>query len=225
MKMKWRLLILTLLISVNSLRAESELPDIELHLENLPMADSQKNIITKSPKKAIKKDLPAQEAIAAMPISKSNVFEAILAKNPHQLAQTPIVKMTPLAKNKIVTPAAATHVREQQDGVNASLLTLSYEKTEVSISDVNKFKLDQLVVQLALDERKSIQIVGYAYDQNEQELNLSDSQALQRVMAIRKYLLAQGISASKINSSNKSLSNNADKVDIVVIEGVLGAVK
>ncbi len=224
MKMKWRLLILILLISVSSLRAESELPDIELHLENLPMADAQKNIVKKSPKKAIKKDLPAQEAIAATPISKSNAFEAILANNPHQLAQTPIVKMTPLAKKKIVAPAA-THVGEQQDGVNASLLTLSYEKTEVSISDVNKFKLDQLVVQLALDERKSIQIVGYAYDQNEPELNLSDSQALQRVMAIRKYLLAQGISASKINSSNKSLSNNADKVDIVVIEGALGAVK
>jgi outer membrane protein OmpA-like peptidoglycan-associated protein len=223
-----------LLINATSSSAEmtldAQLPDIELHLENLP-AELKPTVNVKKPTKtAVKKPMPVETAKVAS-VSKSNVFEAIDEKKSLPTAIIPEINMSPLpkAEDKAMTPitavAASKAAIHQQDGINASLITLQYDKTEISISDANKFKLDQLVVQLALDERKSIQIVGYAYDKSDQGLNISDSVALQRVVAIRKYLLAQGINANKINSSNKSLSNNADKVDIVVIEGALGAVK
>jgi outer membrane protein OmpA-like peptidoglycan-associated protein len=213
----------------NAYEVSRNLPDIEIHLENLPYIEKEEALSIKRPihnkhhkhKTKIKKTIHVETKIKEVkpqitPIT--IIPPAEVMKAPADLKQTIVdsnlEKHEPIVVDKI-TPSISHFIN------NPSIIILNYQKSEITLNAINIEKLAILKSAINNGKGKIINIVGYSSDDNTKDLNIIGNQALQRVVEVRKYLISQNIDPSLIaihSASNKLPITTEDKVEITIID-------
>ena len=224
------LLALSLGSTSNAYEASRNLPDVEIHLENLPSVEKKVKKIEHKKDHACEEDSKksTHDQKKTKEVKPAPITIAPIEANPAPLKQTivdlsnikqePVIadKVTPIVDN-IVTPPISNPV------TSSLIIVLDYKKSEITLSAENIAKLASLKSIIKTDKNKIINVVGYSSDNNTKDLNITGNQALQRVVEVRKYLISQNIDASQIaihSASNKLPITTEDKVEITIIDSV-----
>lgn len=124
------------------------------------------------------------------------------------------------------------HSRESVEEVGVKLESEANVKTKIfvipfpkSVNDIKSnmhAELNKVVEILTSNQDKRVRIIGYSSSDKESDIALKRRNSLEKVVAIRKYLVDRGVNTRQVSlqaaaESSTSNTNNSDRVEIMEI--------
>ncbi len=163
---------------------------------------------------------------AAVPATNPDpVFEPAKPKAPPAAAMAPRVEPAPIAVAEApiaAAPAGQTQLAARtpaSQSVSGDQLSISFDSNSADLDDSSHSDLDDVASQLSSDDSLRVRLVAYA-DGEDSEASKARRLSLSRALAVRSYLIKQGIRSTRMDVralGNKVEGGPADRVDVVVV--------
>ncbi len=176
--------------------------------------------------KPVKKESTAHKAEAMKAEVKSEVDsmkEALVeksepAKKEASQAAASALPDNPGMKAGIPPVESAAESASASVVMEASRSSLNFAESELELSDANKDMLNKIASALKADAKKSLKVESYAYLASGAASDARRN-ALERAIKIRKYLIEQDISASRITvNAVEDVNMKMNKIDLILEE-------
>ncbi len=134
----------------------------------------------------------------------------VILTPPGAQAEATPTKPVELLESKLAEPASVTNGKPS--------LSIAFKSTETSVPLTVKPELDKVAKQAAGNENMRVTLIAYAASTNDQSTT-ARRVSLSRALAVRAYLIDQGVGNLRINvqaEGDKNPGGDPDRVDVFV---------
>ena len=156
---------------------------------------------------------PVASAIPAPPPEEAQVIEAEAPAIPAPPPPPEVLEETPSAPQIAERTPAAQPLMEEQ------ALRIAFDLDSANLPEAAKADLKALATRLVKEENLRVQLLAYA-SSTEQGASQARRLSLSRALAVRSYLIEQGVSSTRMDVralGDKSEETPADRVDLVLV--------
>lgn len=156
---------------------------------------------------------PVASAVPAPPPEEAQVIEAEAPAIPAPPPSPEMLEETPSAPQIAERTPAAQPLMEEQ------ALRIAFDLDSANLPEAAKADLKALATRLVKEENLRVQLLAYA-SSTEQGASQARRLSLSRALAVRSYLIEQGVSSTRMDVralGDKSEETPADRVDLVLV--------
>ena len=156
---------------------------------------------------------PVASAVPAPPPEEAQVIEAEAPAIPAPPPPPEMLEETPSAPQIAERTPAAQPLMEEQ------ALRIAFDLDSANLPEAAKADLKALATRLVKEENLRVQLLAYA-SSTEQGASQARRLSLSRALAVRSYLIEQGVSSTRMDVralGDKSEETPADRVDLVLV--------
>jgi outer membrane protein OmpA-like peptidoglycan-associated protein len=156
---------------------------------------------------------PAQLSVPAPPPEEAQVTEAEVPAIPAPPPPPEVLEETPSA------PQIAERTPAAQPLMEGQALRIAFDVDSANLPEAAEADLKALATRLVKEENLRVQLLAYA-SSTEQGASQARRLSLSRALAVRSYLIEQGVRSTRMDVralGDKSEETPADRVDLVLV--------